>query len=1027
MNITKLTLTNARMAYTLAILLVSLGLMVYSNFPSREDPLVRINKAMITTQFPGMPAEKIELLITQKIEQKLRELGDIEFINSTSKTGVSIINISAYEHLEDFDKLWQQVRQKLMQTQHLLPAKSIGPNLQDEFGDVAIVTAALTGKHWPMSSLRMHARAIKDRIYGINGIKRVTLHGVQKEHAYIEADAHIIENKSINMREVANSIQDQNNILPAGKITTHTKEITLETSGELVTLPDLLSTEIPAINQNLLPITDVFNVRSGYVEPISELAYFNGKPAIIIAASMQAGQNILQLGPRLNQLLTKLDQELPVGMQLQIATFQADVVDSAITNVKSSLYQTLFIVLTIVILSLGISEGLIVGITVPITILASLLVMYFVDINLQFISLASLIIALGMLVDNAIVITENIHLRLQTGEEKILAATKACKELALPLLTSTLTTVLAFAPMLFANTTAGEYTRSLAQVVSISLIISWLVSLTIVPLLAVHFIKVKTKTKAFFLLPYYQQFIGIVLSHPKKFISVISIIFAFSLYILTLVPVEMFSTSSRSEVLVYIDLPAGYNASQTQKATQKLTHWLQNPDNKHPVDFVSAYIGNGGPRFFLSIIPNTPSPNNAFMIVKTHSADDALIMQKSIRKYAASELAHTNVRTELIARGTVPPGVVQLRFSGPDAGKLFAMSKKAQLALASIPGAIHVRNNWENHSKRYRVTIDAAKARRANVSYQAISEALQATLSGIEITQLRQDDTLIPIIIKMKNTHSNIKSTANPLDLIKVSSKNAENSYILLSQIAEIESVAQFGSIVRRNLTKTITVEGKHLTLKAPELQALWDAKLASLYQQLPPGYSIELGGELEGFKNSAGTLFVTFPLFLGLILAILISQFNSFRKTAIVLLTIPLAFSGGFIGLFLTNANFDFIGALGFISLAGIIINNAIVLIDKISDEERKGKTKIIAIQAACSNRLRPILITTVTTVLALIPLMTMQESLFYSMASVIIFGMSIGTLMTLGLVPALYALLMNNHKNTNTNINNLIINTKE
>ena len=1012
MNITKLALNNSRMTYVLVALIISLGLMVYADFPSREDPLIRINKAMIITQFPGLPPEKVEKLITQKIEEKLRELGDIEFINSTSKTGQSVITISAYQHIGDLNKLWDDVRRKLTQSKSSLPKGVLGPLFKDDFGDVSIFTAALTGKNWSMSVLREHARDIRDRLYTLNGIKRVTLHGLQKEQVFIEGSASVIESNSIDLGELVRSVKDQNSIIPSGSILTNARQITVQTSGKFDSKASLNELEIPANNGGVLPLKDYLTVRSGYNEPSTELAYFNGKPAIVIAASMQSGRNILQLGPKLKQLLNQLDEELPVGMQLQIATFQADVVDKSIGNVKESLYQTLFIVLAIVILSLGFSEGLIVGITVPLTILATLLVMFFIDIDLQFISLASLIIALGMLVDNAIVITENIHLRLHTGQQRMQAALQACKELALPLLTSTLTTVLAFAPILLAKTTAGEYTRSLAQVVSISLLISWLISLTIVPLLAVHFIKDSKQKKAFFLLGFYQSFVRKVLNHPKRFLGLITSIFAFSLYVLSLVPVEMFAVSSRSEVLVYVDLPAGYNVNQTKKATNTLTSWLKDKQLNPHVEYISSYIGNGGPRFFLSIIPNEPAPNNAFMIVKTKSAADALIMQKSIREFAASELAHINVRTELISRGTVPPGVVQLRFVGSDAEVLFKLSKQAQAALTSIPGAIHVRNSWENRTKRYQITIDQAKARRAGVSYQAIANALQSTFTGIEITQIRRNDTLIPVVIKMKNTTDSAINNANPLDLVKVYLSNSNSEYVLLSQIASMESVAEFGTIVRRNMEKTITVEGKHLSFKAPQLQAAWDKKIANIYENLPAGYRIELGGELEGFKNSAGTLFVTLPLFLGLILCILVSQFNSFRKTTIVAFTIPLAFSGGFIGLYLTGANFDFIGGLGFISLAGIIINNAIVLIDKIGDEQSQGKNKLAAIESACINRLRPILITTLTTVLALIPLMTMDESLFYSMASVIIFGMSLGTVMTLGAVPALYSLLLPNTK---------------
>jgi len=1005
MNITRIALDNSRMTWVALAMVICLGLIVYADFPSREDPVVRISRAVISTQFPGLPPEQVESLISKKIEEKLRELGDVEHITSTSLTGQSIVSVQAYQSQPDFDKVWDKVRRKLEDVKPLLPQGTQGPFLNDDYGDVAIVTAALTGDGWSMAELRERARAIRDRLYTVEGIRRVTLYGVPEEKVYLEAPAAMVEAQGISLSRIVQAVQDQNHILPAGQVMTERRYISVETSGKLNSVRDLEQVQVAAEKgQGVLPLKDYLSVRSSYGEPPRELAFFNGREAIVIAASMQQGRNILELGPRLKQFLQQTATELPVGMQLQLATFQPEVVDEAISSVKGSLYQTLFIVLGVVVLALGVSEGLIVGLTVPLTILLTLLVMFVLEIDLQFISLASLIIALGMLVDNGIVVAENIHLRLHRGEERYQAALSACKELALPLLTSTLTTVLAFAPILMANSASGEYTRSLAQVVSISLLASWLISLTIVPLMAMRFIRVKSHDKPFFLLAPYRRLLGWLLVKPKSFLLGIAAVFIGALLVTPLIPVEMFAVSSRSEVLVYLDMPSGYNVHQTRDTSQRLSRWLMDKEQNPDVEYVSAYIGTGGPRFFLSISPNDPAPHRAFMIVNTRSAEAAAELVKEIRHYVGRELPEAFVRTELIARGTVPPGVVQLRFSGPDSDKLYAMAREAERALAAIPGAIHVHNNWENRTKRYRITVDEARARRAGVTYEAISRSLQSVFGGTEITEIRRGETLIPVIFKPRES----MSAAHLLDRVKVYLPGENNEYIRLSQVADIEEVSQFGSIVRRDLEKTVTVEGKHLSWKAPQLQAAWDAAIKPLYEQLPPVYRIEVGGELEGFEDSAGTLFLTLPLFFGLILCTLVAQFNSFRKTAIVGLTVPLAFSGGLYGLLLTGANFDFIGTLGFLSLAGIIINNAIVMIDKIRMELLAGYDNATAIMRASTDRLRPIMITTLTTILGLIPLMMMEETLFYSMASVIIFGLAIGTVMTLGAVPALCMLFL-------------------
>lgn len=1009
MNITKIALDNGRMTWVLLVLVIFLGVSVYSDFPSREDPSIRINRSLIITQFPGLPPEQVENLISKKIEERLREIGEIEFINSTSTTGQSIVTISAYENLPDFDKIWDKVRRKLEDTKASLPQGVQGPFMNDDFGDVSIVTAALTGDGWAMDELREHARDIRDKIYTVDGIRRVSLYGVQDEKVYLEALPSLAETQSVDIASAMQAIKDQNSIIPSGRIFTAHREIAVETSGKLASIDDLRDVELNANQgEGILALKDYVSIRQSFSEPPSDLAFYNGKPAIVIAASMQQGRNILELGPRLKKVLISADVNLPVGMKLSLATFQPEVVGKSISDVKTSLYQTLAIVLLVVIISLGVVEGLIVGVTVPITILATLLVMFFMKIDLQFISLASLIIGLGMLVDNGIVITENIHLRLHQGAKRYDAAINACKELALPLLTSTLTTVLAFAPILIADGTTGEYTRSLAQVVSISLLISWLLSLTVVPLLAVHFISQKSKDKPFVILPLYQNFVSKVLRFPKAFLAMIAGVFVFSLFIVSLVPVEMFATSSRSEVLVYLDVPAGYNVHQTKNASQKLTHWLMDETKNPEVDYVSSYIGSGGPRFFLSISPSNPAPNRSFIIVNTNSASDAKKMVGKIKHFSAKNLPIARVKPQLIARGTVPPGVVQLRFSGPDADVLYQLALRAEHALAAIPGAIDVSNNWQNKTKRFRVDIDQAKVRRAGITYQSISNALNGVFTGAKVTEIRRGDTLIPVVVKLKPDELNVKEISNLLDNVKISTSSEKSEYVLLSQVATIKMIPQFGSIARRNLEKNITVGGRHSMMKAPELQATWDEQIQDIYNNLPEGYRIELGGELEGFEDSAGTLFLTLPLFFGLIFCLLVAQFSSFRKTGIVVLTIPLAFSGGFLGLYITGANFDFIGALGFLSLAGIIINNAIVLIDKITAEQNAGLEKVNAILTASLNRLRPILITTATTILALIPLMIMEETLFYSMASVIIFGLAIGTIMTLGAVPALCLLFL-------------------
>ncbi len=1008
MKLTQLVLEKSRLSGTFFVLLAVLGVLAYSDFPSREEPAIRIPRATVVSAFPGMPPEQVEDLITRKLEEKFREIGEIEHIVSFSQPGLSIVEVWVHEHIPDFDPVWQKLRHKVEEVQAHLPEGIHGPVVNDEYADVSIVTLALTGEDWSMAELREHARSVRDQLYAVEGVRRVRLYGIQEQRIYLEADSSLLDTASFDVVEAVRSIRDQNRILPAGEILTDRRRVSIETSGKLERVDDLRRVMVGSRDENnLLPLTDYMDVRSDYVDPPTELVYFNGKPSIIISASLQKGGNVKAMGSELRRFVSEASAGLPVGVQLEVASLQPEAVDKAIAMVSISLYQTLAIVLAVVVLTLGMREGLIMGITVPLTMLSALVFMYLLDVELHFVSLAALIISLGMLVDNGIVITEDVHLKINQGMEGKLAAVASCRELALPLLTSTLTTVLAFMPILTVNTTAGEFNRSLAQVVGLSLLCSWFISVTFVPLLASRWLKPGHAAQPGWMTGAYKVLLARILHRPIAFLVILLLLVGSLQSLLRFVTAEMFPISSRPEVLVYVDLPAGYNIHQTEVVVDNLTDWMLDK-NRHPdIQKVTSYIGTGGPRFSLAIVPNRPAPHRGFMIVEAADGNHAATLALDIRGHAASHLAESTIRTELISRGVVPPGVVELRFSGPDADTLYDIASEAETALAQIPDTLHVRNDWENRTRRLRILIDQTRAYRAGVDFQAIADALNAEFSGNQISVLRQGETLIPIIVRARPRGG---STAGDFDLwsIKIPTAGAgDGSYVTLDQIAAIEEVPQFGNILRRDMQKTITVSGKHLYWDSATLQDNWNSAIAELRTSLPQGYQIELGGELENYAESTGPMRLSVPIFVGLILCVVMAQFNSFRRTLIVFLTIPMAISGGVLGLFITGANLDFIGMLGFLSLSGIVINHAIVLIDRADKLQSSGLDAASAAREAGLHRLRPILITSLTTVLGLFPLLLMQESLFRSMTIVIMSGLTVGTVFTLLAVPAMYQLV--------------------
>jgi multidrug efflux pump len=544
--------------------------------------------------------------------------------------------------------------------------------------------------------------------------------------------------------------------------------------------------------------------------------------------------------------------------------------------------------------------------------------------------------------------------------------------------------------------------------VGITLLCSWFVSVTFVPLLASRLLHKVHQDRKLPASGFYRLLLTKVIKRPGRSLVFILLLVLGLQSLMKYVTTEMFPPSSRPEVLVYIDLPAGYNVDQTNKAVHQISDWLLDDAKNPDVKDVIAYIGTGGPRFSLAVVPNWPAPHRAFMIVKAADTAHAKSLLQDIRRFAAEHVSQASVRTEPITRGVVPPGVVELRFSGPDADELYQIARRAEAALAAIPDTLHVRNDWENRTRRLRIVIDQARTYRAGVSFQAVADALNAEFSGRKISQLRQSDILVPIYIRSPEKGPGASGSLDLWSLKIPVGDGSGGGYVTLDQVATIEEVVQFGNILRRDLAKTITVSGKHLHWDSAELQRNWDESIEDIYRNLPPGYAIELGGELENYSQSTGPMVLSVPLFIGLILCVVIAQFNSIRRTLMVFLTIPMAISGGVLGLFIFNANLDFIGMLGFLSLAGIVVNHAIVLIDKADKLVLSGLTVEHAAMEAGMNRLRPIVITSATTVLGLVPLLLIEDSLFQAMTIVIMSGLTVGTLFTVVAVPAMYRFLL-------------------
>ena len=1013
-GITRFGLDASRLTSVFIMLVIVAGLLQFMNFPRQEDPPIVIREVVVSAQFPGMKPEDVEQLITRQIEAELRAMPEIEDIWSDSKSGVAVVHADTADEYNDVDAIWQKVRNRMLDLAPKLPAGTIGPFVNDEFGLVAVATIALWTEGFTMGEMREAARDIRDRLYELDGIRKVELWGVHEEQVFLEFSTAKLAQLGVSIQDIIQTLRKQNVVLPGGRYTIAGQDVIIEPSGNFRSVEDIENVliAVPGTEQSVR-LKDLLRIRRGFAEPASDLAYYNGKRAIVISVSITPGVNSVEFGERLTAKVRALEARLPIGYVLDFATFQPDLVQKAVDGALTNVYQTLVIVLIVVVAFLGLRTGLIVGSFVPMTMLMGLIIMRFAGIELERISIASAIIALGMLVDNGIVIAEDIRNRLESGEERRTACLNTAGTLAVPLLTSSLTTILAFVPVLLLTGQTGEYAYSLPMVVTILLLSSWFLSMYMTPFMCFWFMKVSPKADAGGQAdddPYsgkiyvmYRALLNSLLDKRYVVLLATFAVLAGGGYVGSKLVREMFGHSDRNQFLVYVDLPAGYSIEATEEVVQRLTGWLSDESVNPEITGTIAYVGTGGPRFVLVLAPFDPDPHRAFIIANTETGDQVVEVAERVRSYIAASLPEVEGRVKRMWTSGPEPGFLEIRLYGPDAWQLYAKGVELTDRVRAMPGTTDIRNNWENTVLKAPVMIDQARARRAGISSLEVANSLQAYIDGIKVSEYREGDQAIPIVIQSME-----EERAQGSDFFNIRVHGAgKGTDVPLVQIADIQGEWDFSRIARRNQERALTVEFKHEVLKAPELLEAIRPEIEAL--GLAEDYRWEVGGEIEQQAETLPKLFKYLPHCVFLIIVLLIWQFNSFRRPAIILFTLPLAFVGALVGLFLFRAPFDFFGILGLLSLAGIIINNGIVLIDKIDIERNTGRDPYTAVVEATVSRFRPICMTTITTILGVMPLIISRDPVFYSLALIIASGLAFGTVLTLGVVPVLYGVLFN------------------
>lgn len=1013
MNITRMAITNNRTTYMLLLVIVFFGINAFKNMPKDYDPGFIIRTAQVITQFPGASPQRVEMLVTDKLERVIQELPELDFVKSESRTGISIISVNIKESYRDLRPIWDNLRRKIEAAQVELPAESQPSVVNDEFGDVFGIVVGLTAEGYDYRELKDVADQTRDAMLRLSETAKVQVFGEQQEHIFLEYDNAHLASLGISPSQLSDQLSSRNIIISGGSIIINDEQITLEPSGNFENVDEIKKTiiQIPG-SDRLLYLSDLVTIKRSYVDPVQSKVSLSGEQGISIAIAMRHGGNNILLGQQVNELLATLNNSYPIGVNFEAVSFLPFDVEQKVDDFSGNLIQAIIVVTLVMLFSLGFRTGLIVAVLIPTSMIFAILIMSLLDIGIDQISLAALIIALGMLVDNGIVMSENIMVSMEKGKKAIDAAVDSANELKVPLLTSSLTTAAAFLPIFLAESSTGEYTASLFKVVSITLLCSWVLSMTLIPMLCVNFMKVKKTTGKVDspLLQVYQTILKNLLRFRWLTLLVTLVLFITAIWGLSFVPKLFFPPSDRAFFKMELEMPIGTSLAATERVTKDIESFIIEELKVTTVDNVGVtnwvtYIGNGGPRFLLTHNPKPTSSNYALMVINVTSNAEVDQTMERLEHFSAEKFPDLLVKLRKIENGSPIENPVEVRINGTDTEQLFTLVEQVKKRMSEINGVKSISDNWGMPIKKLQVNINQSRARRAGISSKDIAVSLRTGMSGLELSQYREGDIVIPITMR---THASDRQDIGKLQALAVYSQ-ANGSSVPLTQVADIKVVWQSAQILRRDRLKTITVGGQiDNTITANQAFKELLPWLEAQQKDWPLTYTYELGGEYETSGKANKSIGDKLPIAGFLILLLLIAQFNSIRKAFIILLTIPLGLIGVTSGLLVGQSFIGFMTLLGIVSLAGIVINNAIILLERINIEQRAlPNNPHQAIVNAAQQRLRPIVLTTATTIFGLIPLYLGGGEFWQPMAIAIMGGLLFSTVFTLGVIPVVYAVL--------------------
>ena len=1001
----------ALMIFILALMTL-FGVLSYGKLAQSEDPPFTFKVMVIRTMWPGATARQVQEEITDVIARKLQESPDVDFQRSYSRPGESTLffTIKDAASPSQVPATWYQVRKKVGDIAYTLPAGIQGPFFNDEFGDVYTNLYALEGDGFSPAQLHDYAERLRTPLLHVPDVNKVDFISDQEQRIHVEIANAQLAKLGLTPLEIANAVNSQNAVASAGVYNTAADRVYVRASGQFTDVEQLADTLI-AVNGRTLRLGDIATIDRGYADPPSDLMRVDSQPVLGIGVTMAPSGDVIALGKALDKEVARLRAALPAGLKLVEVTSMPKAVGHSIDDFVEAVAEAIGIVLVVTLVSLGFRTGMVVVISIPLVLAATSLCMYFFHIGLHKVSLGTLILALGLLVDDAIIAVETMAVKLEQGYDRLRAAAFAYTSTAFPMLTGTLVTVSGFLPIALAKSATGEYTRSIFEVSAIALLLSWLAAVTVIPLLGFRLLAEHPTRRAsgdadrpaqhdIYDTKFYRRLRGWIawcVEHRGRVLGLTLASFVLGLAGFTLVPQQFFPSSDRPELLVDLRLPEGASLAATLHEAQRFETALANrPQIDHFVDFV----GSGAPRFYLPLDQQLAAPNFAQFLITAKSIKAREALATALKDLLRSDFAPVRTRITRLESGPPIGFPIQFRVTGPEIGTVRRLSEEVAGIMRRSPDTVGVQFDWDEPAERsVHFEVDQTKARQLNLSSQQIENYLQMSLTGYTLTQFRERDKLIAVDLRAPEG-----DRVDPSQIERLSMPTPNGTAVPLAALGRFTYGLEYGVVWERDREPTITVQSDvRPGAQGIDVTGRIDTELAALRHTLPVGYRIAIGGAVEENAKAQGSIVAQMPMLAIAVLVFLMVQLQSFSRVLMVVLTAPLGLIGVVGALLLFRMPFGFVAMLGTIAMFGIIMRNSVILVDQIERDIRVGHARFDAVVGATVRRFRPITLTAAAAVLALIPLL--RSNFFGPMATALMGGITVATILTLFYLPALYA----------------------